>query len=110
MNPPMNDPVALIVIEGMTEEGVVFRPSDWIERLLDSIAHYGQDRRSEQRRPYRGPERRQHEHGFLQARICDGHKCLVIDLRLRDINPQAFEFLMEFVRNNQLRCRQTPLR
>lgn len=106
----MSDPVAQIVIEGMTEEGAVFRPSDWIERLLDSIAHYGQDRRSGQRRPHRGPERRQHEHGFLQARICDGHKCLVIDLRLRDINPQAFEFLMEFVRNNQLRCRQTPLR
>ena len=37
----MSDPVAQIVIEGVTEEGAVFRPSDWIERLLDSIAHYG---------------------------------------------------------------------
>ena len=103
----MSDSVAQIVIEGVTEEGAVFRPSDWIERLLDSLHHYGQDRRSGQRRPPRGAERRQHDHGFFQARICDGHKCLVIDLRLREVNPRAYEFLMEFVRNNKLRCRHT---
>lgn len=103
----MNDAAAQIVIEGMTEEGVVFRPSDWIERLLDSLTHYGQDRRTGRHRAYRGPERRRHDHGFLQARICDGQKCLVIDLRLREVNPPAFEFLMEFVRNNRLRCRPT---
>lgn len=102
----MHDPAAQIVIEGITEEGVAFRPSDWIERLLDSLAHFGHDRRTGQHRHYRGPERRRHDHHFLQAQICDGRKCLIVDLRLRDANPQAFEFLMEFVRSNRLRCRQ----
>lgn len=100
----MTEPAVHIVIEGLTEEGRVFRPSDWIERLLETLTHFGSDRRSGARR-YRGPERRARQISFLQARICDGHKCLIVDLRLRDANPQAFEFLMEFVRSNRLRCR-----
>lgn len=102
----MNDPTTQIVIEGITEEGMAFRPSDWIDRLLDSLAHFGRDRRTGDRRLYRGPERRRHDLAFLQAQICNGRKCLVVDLRLRDANPQAFEFLMEFVRSNRLRCRR----
>jgi hypothetical protein len=41
----------------------------------------------------------------MQARICGGHMCLVVDLRLREANPQAYDFLMEFVCSNRLRCR-----
>jgi hypothetical protein len=100
----VSEPAAQLVIEGLTEEGRVFRPGDWIERLLETLAMYGADRRTGSR-PYRGPERRFRQVSFLQAQICDGNKCLVVDLRLRDANPQAFEFLMEFVRTNRLRCR-----
>ena len=82
-----------LVIEGITTEGTVFRPSDWVERLLDSLAHYGQDRRAGQHRPYRGPERRQGGQAFLQAQICDGHKCLIVDLRLRD----PFKVILDWV-------------
>jgi len=96
-----------LVIEGITTEGTVFRPSDWVERLLDSLAHYGQDRRAGQHRPYRGPERRRGGQAFLQAQICDGHKCLIVDLRLRDANPAAYRFLLEFIQNNHLRVRET---
>jgi len=103
----MGDATVEMVIEGVTDDGRVFRPGDWIERLLESLAHYGADRRSGARR-YHGPERRARQISFLQARICDGHKCLIVDLRLRDANPQAFEFLMEFVRSNRLRCREQP--
>jgi hypothetical protein len=103
----MSNDLPKLVIEGITTEGDVFRPSDWTERLLDSLAHYGQDRRTGECRPYRGPERRRGHQAFLQAQICDGHKCLVVDLRLRDTNPAAYRFLLEFIQNNHLRVRET---
>jgi hypothetical protein len=100
----MSDELTQLVIEGVTEDGRAFRPSDWTERLLDSLSHYGSDRRARPRQ-HNGPERRAGQIRFLQAQICDGNKCLVVDLRLRDANPQAYDFLMEFVRNNRLRWR-----
>jgi len=103
----MSSDLTQLVIEGITTEGDVFRPSDWIERLLDSLAHYGQDRRAGERRPYRGPERRRGQQAFLQAQFCDGRKCLVVDLRLRDTNPAAYRFLLEFIQNNHLRMHET---
>lgn len=93
------------VIEGLTEDGEVFRPSDWVERLLETVLSYGLDRRVNHR-PYHGPERRSRQIELLQPRICDGRKCLVVDLQLREVNPQAFNVLMDFVRSNRLRCRE----
>jgi hypothetical protein len=95
------DPTGLIVI-GETEDGQTFRPSDWTERLIDAASVFGQDRR--QRRDfYAGPDRRQRQTEFLTAQMLDGRKCLVIDLRLREINPEAFAYIMTFVRNHGLR-------
>lgn len=91
-----------IIIEGITLDGAVFRPSDWIERLIDTLSSYGEDRRSRSG-SYCGPERRRRQVGFLQAQMIDGRKCLVIDTRLRDANPDAFFFLLEFIQNNRLR-------
>lgn len=97
------DPTCLIVI-GETEDGQSFRPSDWTERLIDGAAAYGQDRR--QRRDfYAGPDRRQRQTELLTAQMLDGRKCLVIDLRLREINPDAFAYVLAFVRNHGLRIR-----
>ena len=95
-----------IVIEGITLDGKVFRPSDWIERLIDAVSSYVVDRRS---RPgsYSGPDRRRRQVGFLQAQMIDGRKCLVVDTRLRDANPVAYRFLQEFIRNNRLRMQET---
>jgi len=95
-----------IVIEGIALDGMVFRPSDWIERLIDTLSSYGEDRRS---RPgsYSGPDRRCRQVDFLQAQIIDGRKCLVVDMRLRDANPAAYRFLQEFIKNNRLRMQET---
>jgi len=91
-----------IVIEGITLDGTVFRPSDWIERLIDTLSSFGKDRRS---RPgsYSGPDRRRRQVDFLQAQMIDGRKCLVVDTRLHDANPVAYRFLLEFIQNNRLR-------
>jgi len=98
----MPDGYTELVIEGITLDGETFRPSDWIERLMETLLSYGNDRRR-QPRPYNGPERRCRQIEFLQAAMCDGQKCLIVDMRLEQANPDAFRFLMEFVASNHLR-------
>jgi hypothetical protein len=49
-----------LIIEGVTEDGRVFRPSDWIERLIDTAGAFGADRRLA-RNIYSGPERRRQQ-------------------------------------------------
>jgi hypothetical protein len=103
----MSSDLPTYIIEGITMDGDVFRPTDWIERLIDTASLYGADRRASPR-PCSGPDRRSRQISFLQAQVCDGHACLIVDLRLRDANPQAFEFLMEFARSNRLRWHALP--
>jgi len=100
-----SDPPRL-VIEGITVEGAVFRPSGWIERLIGTLSTYGEDRRTNLR-PHSGTDRRRLRMVFLKAQIIDGGKCLVVDTRLRDANPAAFQFLLEFIQGNRLRTQET---
>jgi hypothetical protein len=100
-----------LIIEGITEDGKTFRPSDWIERLCGSVSSFGADRRSKhppRDHGYRGPERRLSHVNFLHPQIIDGIKCLVVDLVLCEANPAAYQFLMDFVTANRLRTRDYP--
>lgn len=98
----MSSELPIIIVEGITLDGQVFRPSDWIERLIDTVFSYGEDRRNRSG-SYSGPERRRRQVGFLQAQVIDGCKCLVVDMRLRDTNPAAYRFLQDFIQINRLR-------
>jgi hypothetical protein len=101
----MPNKLPIFVIEGITLDGKTFRPSDWIERLIDTLSSYGVDRRMP-RRPYTGPERRRQQTNFLCVQMIEGRKCLVVDARLRDANPMAFGFLQEFAQSNHLRVQE----
>jgi len=101
----MTDPIACLIIEGQTEDGQPFRPSDWTDRLIDTLSNFGRDRRG-RRSPFDGADRRREQVAFLRAQMVNGRKCLRVDLRLRDANPEAFAFLMEFVRSNCLCWRE----
>lgn len=79
-----------IIIEGVTEDGRTFRPSDWIERISGNLSTFGSDRRIRYSR-------------YLQPQIREGKKCLAVDPRLREANPAAFQFLMDFAKGNKLR-------
>lgn len=94
------------VIEGITVDGRVFRPSDWIERLIDTLSSYGADRRTSLR-PHPGHDRRHQQVSFLQVQMIAGRKCLVVDALFREANPAAFRFLQEFVQSNRLRMQET---
>lgn len=86
-----DEPKEMVII-GASETGAVFRPSDWAERLCGVIAVFGEDQRI-------------NYSPFLQPIVCQGVRSVVIDLQLRDLEPAAFAFLMDFARDNDLKVR-----
>jgi hypothetical protein len=42
---------------------------------------------------------------FVRAALADGVRCVAVDVRLVELNPAAFEFLLGFARDNELRVR-----
>ena len=81
-----------VVIQGVTETGHPFRPSDWAERLCGMMSVFGQDRHLSYS-PY------------LKPIMAGGIRCVVVDLRLEGIDPDAFRFLLGFARDNELKLR-----
>ena len=81
-----------LVIQGVTQSGSRFRPSDWAERLCGMMSVFGEDRHLSYS-PY------------LKPVMVDGTSCVVVDGRLRKIDAAAFEFLLGFARDNELRMR-----
>ena len=80
------------VIRGVTLGGGPFRPSDWAERLCGVMSAFGSDGRM-QYSPYVYPV------------SSNGVKCVVVDVRLREIQPMAYSFLMNFAKENELETR-----
>ena len=91
--------VVEFVIQGTTQDGKPFRPSDWAERLCGVMGAFGGDGRM-QYSPYVHPV------------TADGVRSVVVDLRLEEIEPMAYRFLLGFARDNNLKTRngRTPER
>ena len=84
--------IAEFVIQGVTLDGKPFRPSDWAERLCGVMSAFGGDHRM-QYSPY--------VHPVTTA----GVRCVVVDLRLEEIEPMAYRFLLGFAKENELKTR-----
>ncbi len=80
------------VIQGVTLDGKPFRPSDWAERLCGVMAAFGRDQRM-QYSPYVHPVN------------AGGVRCVVVDVRLEQVEPMAYRFLLSFAKDNELRTR-----
>ena len=78
-----------VIIQGLTRDGKPFRPSDWVDRMCSTFASFGENRKLRYS-PYLRPE------------MVNGTRCLAVDMRLKDINPEGFEQLMHFVEENLL--------
>lgn len=87
-------PVAIdeLIIVGQTDQNKVFRPSDWADRLCGVMSAFGADQRM-QYSPY------------VQPMNIGGIKCVVIDVALRELEPMAYNFLLNFARDNELKTR-----
>ena len=90
----MSTPPIFFVIIGETLQGQRFRPSDWAERLAGVMAPY---------RPKPSVGGHLSYSPYAVPRVIDGIKCVVIDERLRAIEPLAWKFVHDFARDNNLR-------
>ena len=86
------DAVVEFVIQGVTLDGKPFRPSDWAERLCGVMSAFGGDHRM-QYSPYVHPV------------TAAGVRCVVVDIRLEEIEPMAYRFLLGFAKENELKTR-----
>jgi uncharacterized protein DUF3579 len=85
--------VCEFVIQGLTRDGTPFRPSDWAERLCGVMAAFGGDHRMQY-----SP--------FVHPVTANGVRCVVVDVRLEEIEPMAYRFLVSFAKDNELRVRE----
>jgi hypothetical protein len=92
-----------VFIQGLTRDGRKFRPSDWAERLAGALssfrpggtaggigAHIGYS-------PYCVPN------------TIGGVKCVIVSEALRDLEPMAWDFVMNFARDNDLQTTEACL-
>jgi hypothetical protein len=77
------------VLIGLRPDGSKFRPSDWAERMCGTLSTF------RNRRIYYSP--------MLRPAVRDGIKCVIVDSKLIDKNPEIFQQVMDFAKLNQLR-------
>jgi hypothetical protein len=85
-------------IQGITRSGRAFRPSDWSERLAGALSSF-QPRGAPARA---APGAHIRYSPFCVPRVIDGIKCVIVSEALRDLEPMAWDFVMNFARDNEL--------
>ena len=85
-----------VFIQGVTRDGRTFRPSDWAERLAGAMSCF---------RPegsVGGPAAFIGYSPYCVPRIVAGVKGVVVSEALRELEPMAWDFVMNFARDNEL--------
>lgn len=83
-------------IRGVTTEGRTFRPSDWSERLAGAMSSFRPGGGAGGIGAYIGYS------PYCVPQVIDGVKCVLVNEALKDIEPMAWDFVMNFARDNQL--------
>jgi len=92
-----------LFIQGITSDGKPFRPSDWAERLAGAMSCFRPEGSAGGISAFIGYS------PYCVPRVINGVKCVIVDERLRDIEPMAWDFVMSFARDNQLQVAQACL-
>jgi Protein of unknown function (DUF3579) len=106
--PPHPDPMSVtkpreFFIQGITLEGRTFRPSDWAERLAGAMSCF---------RPGGGAGGIGAFIGYSPycvPRVINGVKCVIVNEKLRDLEPMAWDFVMNFAKDNHLQVSEACL-
>ncbi len=87
-----------VFILGLTRTGKTFRPSDWAERLAGVLSQF---------RPG-GPQPGSHlgYSPWCVPSSVDSIKCVIVNRDLRDAEPMAWDFCINFARDNDLQVRE----
>jgi hypothetical protein len=84
-------------IQGLTLNGRTFRPSDWAERLAGAMSSFRPGGASAGIGAYIGYS------PYCVPQVIEGVKCVLVSEALRGIEPMAWDFVMNFARDNELR-------
>jgi hypothetical protein len=83
-----------LVILGRTKAGATFRPSDWAERLAGVMS------------PFRPGGAQPSSHlsysPWCIPTVIDGIKAVVVNSGLRELEPMAWDFVLNFAKDNEL--------
>lgn len=93
--PPMvSSSAKQLFIQGVTRDGRTFRPSDWAERLCGVMSAF---------RPG-GPTPDSHlsYSPWCLPTVINGVKCVIVDGELRAYEPMAWDFVVNFAKDNDL--------
>ena len=85
-----------VFIQGVTREGRTFRPSDWAERLAGAMSSFRPGGSAGGIGAFIGYS------PYCFPRVIDGVKCVIVNEALRDVEPMAWDFVMNFARDNDL--------
>ena len=84
-----------VFIQGVTRDGRTFRPSDWAERLAGAMSSF---------RPGGAqPGSHLNYSPWCIPTVLEGVKCVIVHRDLRDYEPMAWDFVMNFAKDNNLK-------
>jgi hypothetical protein len=88
-----------VFILGITRDGRTFRPSDWAERLAGVMSSF---------RPGGAqPGSHLNYSPWCIPTVIDGTKCVIVHRDLRDYEPMAWDFVINFARDNDLKVSES---
>lgn len=79
-----------IIIQGVNKRGQLFHPRDWAERLCGCMSSVG-------------PNRHQDFSPYVYISFHDGAKSLVVEPELYELDPNGYQFLVSFAKDNNLK-------
>jgi hypothetical protein len=86
--------MAQFFIQGITADGKTFRPSDWADRLCGVMS------------PFRPGGATLDSHlsysPYVLPTLIGDVRCVVVDERLKTLEPKAWDFLVNFAKDNGL--------
>lgn len=85
-----------VFIQGVTLDGRTFRPSDWAERLAGAMSSFRPGGARGGIGAYIGYS------PYCVPRVINGIKCVLVNEALKGLEPMAWDFVMNFARDNQL--------
>jgi hypothetical protein len=82
-------------IQGITNDGKPFRPSDWAERLCGVMSCFRPEGTG-------GPHVHLQYSPYVRPTVLGGVKSVVVNEELREIEPLAYHFVLDFAKDNNL--------
>ena len=91
-----------VFIQGTTRDGKTFRPSDWAERLAGAMSCFRPEGSAGGRGAFIGYS------PYCVPRCVNDVKGVIVNAELREREPMAWDFVMNFARDNELVVIEDP--